>query len=314
MIPNYDYFIALAEEESISKAAGKLFVSHQCISRYLSSLEKEYGTAFFERKPRLTLTPAGRIMLDTLRQVKQLEVNLHSQLEDIRNSRKGLIRFGTTEGRYRILIPDLVSRFKADYPDVTLQVFYNSTDNLREMLMTNKLDLALLNQKRFPANTFDLIPALSEHLYMVISDNLLKAYFPDEYPACLERFREGVDLARFTKVPFILNYRGFNSRDMLEDHLYARGLSLNCIMELTQQDLHFMMTARDYAACICFSMYLPSIEQMNRGLHGNHLNVFPIRGLDEINQISLVTAKGRILPAYGRDLVRMILEKCKVYQ
>ncbi len=314
MIPNYDYFIALAEEGSISKAASKLFVSHQCMSRYLSSLEKQYNLSFFERKPRLTLTPAGRIMLETLRQVKMLEGNLHNQLEDIRNSKKGLIRFGTTEGRYRILVPDLVSQFKREYPDVTLQVFYNSTDNLHDMLVANKLDIALLNKKRFSSNLFDMIPALNERLYMVISDNMLKKYFPDRYPACKTSFQNGVDLADFQEVPFILNYRGFNSREMLEDYLYTHNLPMNCVMELTQQDLHFMMTARDYAASFCFAMYLPSIEQINQGIVSNHLNVFPIRGLDTCNQMALVTTKGKILPNYGRAMIRMILERCKKYQ
>ena len=314
MITNYEYFIALAEEENISKAAARMFVSHQCISRYLANVEKEYNISFFDRKPHLSLTPAGRVMLDTLHQVKLLEENLQTQLSDIRKSKKGLIRFGTTEGRYRILVPDLVSLFKAEYPDVTFQVFYNSTDNLHDMLVTNKLDIALLNKKRLPSNRFDVIPALNERLYMVISENMLKSYISQDIPALVERFRDGVDLELFSKVPFILNYRGFNSREMLEDHLSERELTLNCVMELTQQDLHFMMTSLDYAVSFCFSMYLPTIKEMNQSLEKKPLYVFPIRGLNSVNQMVLVTTKGRILPSYGKKLVQMILEKCRGFE
>ena len=59
MFNNYEYFIALAEEENISRAAEKLFISHQCLSKYLKNLEENYHVMFFDRQPKLKLTPAG---------------------------------------------------------------------------------------------------------------------------------------------------------------------------------------------------------------------------------------------------------------
>lgn len=49
----------LAETKNISKAAEKLYVSHQCLSRYLKNLEDECGLMLFQRKPTLELTYAG---------------------------------------------------------------------------------------------------------------------------------------------------------------------------------------------------------------------------------------------------------------
>ncbi|MST55371.1 LysR family transcriptional regulator [Pyramidobacter sp. SM-530-WT-4B] len=98
MLNNYNYFITLAEEKNISRAAERLFISHQCLSKYLKNLEQEYRVTFFERSPRLKLTVAGEAMLNMLRQVQFLERNLESQLDDIRQSRRGIIRLGTTEG------------------------------------------------------------------------------------------------------------------------------------------------------------------------------------------------------------------------
>ena len=59
MLNNYNYFITLAEELNISRAAEKLFISHQCLSKYLKNLESEYGIPLFERTPALKLTLAG---------------------------------------------------------------------------------------------------------------------------------------------------------------------------------------------------------------------------------------------------------------
>ena len=64
MFTNYHYFLVLAEEGSISRAAERLFVTHQCLSKYISNLETEYGVTLFERKPVFTLTYAGKLMLE----------------------------------------------------------------------------------------------------------------------------------------------------------------------------------------------------------------------------------------------------------
>lgn len=300
---------------NISRAAERLYISHQCLSKYLKNLEKEYNVTFFERSPKLSLTPAGQAYLETLRQVQFLEDNLNNQLGDIRQSKKGVIRFGTTEGRYRILVPNLLSDFKRIYPDVKLQAEYSTSDRLCTQILNNELDLALMNKRDINPNQFEMRTILDEKLYMVISDHLLAQYFPSDYPACKEAFTTGVDLAWFDdmQVPFVLNYRGFNSREILEEYLNRRSLQLNCVLEMTQQDMHFMLAARDYAACFCWAMYLPTIQQTNASSSLCHLNIFPIRGLSASNQVVLVHSKGKILPSYGRDLIRLIKHNCTTF-
>lgn len=313
MLSNYTYFITLTEELNISKAASRLFISHQCLSKYLKNLEQKYGVAFFNRTPKLSLTPAGQAYLDMLRQVEFLERNLESQLEDIRQSKKGRIRFGTTEGRYRILIPELLSDYRKQFPEVILDTTYATSSELCERLAKSELDLALLNKRNINSNQFDVKPVFNEQLYMVISDHLLEQYFPSQYPACKETFKRGIDLAQCQDIPFILNHPGFNSREMLESFLYSQNIDLNCVLELTQQDLHFMLASRDYAACFCWAMYLPSIHQTNANPSLCHLNVFPIKGLKETNQVVLVMPKGKILPSYGNELIRLLSNNCKAF-
>ncbi|MBR5701428.1 MAG: LysR family transcriptional regulator, partial [Oscillospiraceae bacterium] len=199
MLNNYPYFIALAEELNISKAAERLFISHQCLSKYLKNLEQAYNVTFFERSPRMSLTSAGQAYLDMLRQVQFLENNLDSQLQDIRESRKGLIRFGTTEGRFRILAPSLLSEFKRIYPEVKLETRCATTDQLYESIVKNELDMALMNRRDVGTSQLECRTVLNEKLYMVISDHLLAQYFPEQYPACKDAFRNGVDLTLFAR-------------------------------------------------------------------------------------------------------------------
>ena len=70
MLNNYHYFLMLAKELNISGAAEKLYISHQCLSKYLKNLEKAYDIALFERKPFLRLTPAGEMLLKAFKDIE----------------------------------------------------------------------------------------------------------------------------------------------------------------------------------------------------------------------------------------------------
>jgi len=313
MFNNYHYFIVLCEEMNYSKAAKRLFISHQCLSKYIKNLEAEYQVSFFERSKKLSLTAAGEAFLKTVQQIDFLEQNLNRQLEDMRSSKVGTIKFATTEGRFRILIPSLLAEYKKIYPKVTVQAQYDVSQRLEDLVLNNKVDFAIMNKRDISKNQFSITQILTENLYLVISNNLLHNYFPDTYPACIEEFKKGVDLKAFSDVPFILNYPGFNSRDLLEAQMQLNDYKLNCILEMTQQDLHFMLAARDYGACFTWSMYIPMIQQSNLDTSLSHLNVFPVPSLACSNQVLLIAPKGKVYPQYMLDFIRLLKEQVTAY-
>lgn len=314
MISNYHYFIALAEEGSISKAAARLFVSHQCLSKYLKGLETEYGVALFNRKPKLTLTPAGEIFYDSLRQFELIEQNLKDQISGYHDSDTGMLRLGTTEGRFRILMPEILVDFQKQYPNVELITECANSNALREMILNNQLDMMIT---AFPADGSNRLSSsliMKEKLYLIISDNMLRQYFPDTFPKCKEKFRKGVDLRDFQHVPFVLNKKGFSSRDIVDSYTMKNNISLNCVREIVQADIHYLLSTRDYAASFCFSMFLPGVSAANNlDLTGSRLNIFPLAGFDTSNPVRLLYLKDRIFPAYGRYLISLIKEICKPF-
>ena len=311
MLNNYEYFIALAEEKNISKAAEKLFISHQALSRYLKTLEQSYRIALFDREPRLKLTPAGEAYLKMLRRIRLMEQNFENQLDDIRSSKKGRISLGMPEGRFRLLIPEILPRFKEMYPEVDLQITTSNTHQLCDSVQKGELDLAMINQSDLTPSKYEIHSLFKESLYLVISDVLLETWFKDRWPTCREEFLSGVNLADFRDVPFVLNKPRFHSRMAVDQYLVKHNLTLNCIMELTQTDLHYMLAARDYAACFCWSMFIPMINDLNTNPVNSHLNVFPVKGLTTRNSFVLIHSVGRINPAYTRDLIVLIRDLCK---
>ncbi|MCI8453128.1 MAG: LysR family transcriptional regulator [Lachnospiraceae bacterium] len=314
MIPNYHYFLALAEECSISRAAERLFVSHQALSKYLKGLETRYGVTLFHRKPRLSLTPAGQQFYESLRQLELLESNLENQLLNYHDSDTGSLRIGATQGRFRILIPELLVRFKALYPHVELDTVCADSNSLREMLLSNRLDFMLTALPADGSSRLESTLLMTEKLYLIISDNMLRHYFPGRFPACKKAFRKGVHLEDFQHVPFILNQKGYSSRDIVDTYAMKNNLSLNCIQEIVQADIHYLLSAKDYAASFCFSMFLPGISAANRlDCADSKLNIFPVAGFDTANPVRLLYLKGRLFPAYGQALISLIQEICRPF-
>ena len=160
------------------------------------------------------------------------------------------------------------------------------------------------------------IKIMDEKLYLVISDNLLKRYFND-YPDCKKKMEAGVNLRDFTAIPCILNKTNFNSRTVIDRHLAKEGLTLNCIAELTQPDMHYRLTSEDMAMSFCLTMYLDGIKHINQlqELQGsdNMLNVFPINNLTETNPLGIMYLRGKILPSYTQKLCKLIKTICKSY-
>lgn len=309
MFEHYQYFLTLAEEGSVTRAAEKLFITHQALSRYLGKLEKECGVFLFHRKPVFSLTPEGQQLYQTLRQVELLEKNTMGHFEAQQQQNGGELNFGTTEGRFRILIPDLIERYETSYPQVNLHVSSANSKQLQQMLLDNKLDIALCGNLKDPSPSLESRVILQEKLYVVISQGLMQRYFGDQWETYHEKFKKGADLRLLKTMPFSQNEPFTNSAQMLERHCHRlHNLQLNFIHVSSQPDLHHILTTRNYAASFCLTMYLTNLKKISEASN-NPLYVYPILGLTETNPVTLVYVKGRQFPRYGQAFLRQLQEQ-----
>lgn len=314
MYNNYQYFLVLAEEHSISRAAEKLFITHQSLSKYLTNLEQELGVLLFRRKPSLTLTPAGELLLETFRKVELMEKNIHSEVDRIKGNEMIDFYFGITPSRMRILMPDILTEFKQKFPSVNLHFTGAPSPQLYNMLANNKLDMIMAGIPPRADLSLQHTIALKERLYIVVSDNILRQVFPSDFPACKAYLRKGADLSLFSAIPFLLETRRFNSTIMFTNFIERNQLSLPCEFLSGDPYLHHVLTSRDMGISIGFSMYLKEVRDLNDTLMGNRLNVFPIKGLDQMNNYAITYKKERILPSCGAELINIIKRQCSVYK
>lgn len=312
MFANYKYFLAIAEEQSLRKAANKLFLSHQNLSKYLSRLESQLGVTLCYRKPVFSLTPEGELLVKALRNTELTEQNFRSGLDDLLDDAAHEIRLGTTEGRFRILIPDLLGEFHQNFPSVQLRITSADSPHLCKMVENNQLDIMIANDSPNYPKFFKFTEVLREHIYLVISDNMLREFFPNKYPECKEAFKSGADIREFQAVPFSMNLPEFRSHVIIKRHAEKHGVELNCMHISSHPDLHHIMTARDYAASFCLTMYLPKLLKVNEEA-GGVLNVFPIKGLNETNSVIIAHLKNRTLSRYTGEFIGLVMRQCMTY-
>lgn len=315
MLNKYVYFVTIAEELSISKAAHRLFISHQGLSLYLKNLEEYYGVTLLQRQPKLTLTEAGKRLLDFYRQIEFMDKNLMAQFKDMKNEVHGTVNLGIVEGRYRILVPLILREYKDMYPNVKLNVHNDASWNLKKRLLDNELDIFLSTgiNKSQKQDKIRREIILEEDLHIVISDNLLKSIFAEQFASMKSDFLiNGIDLSMLNGVPFMLPAKNFTSRIMLEDYLAEREVKLNVVMESMHPDIHHLLAGMDYAATTCLSMYCRGIRERNKLVanDGSQLNAFKIKGMKCKSVVKLNSLNGAIFPKYICDLLELINKIC----
>lgn len=143
---NYEYFMAIAECGSLTKAAERLYVSQPSLSQYLKRLERSLGVELFDHSTSpLRLTYTGERYYAYAKQVQQLGENAQREFEDIHNQTRGVLRLGVAFWRGACLLPDVFPAFHKEYPNIHLELTEGRAVQLEAALLNNKLDLAVLN-------------------------------------------------------------------------------------------------------------------------------------------------------------------------
>ena len=90
VLHNYEYFVAIVDEGSLTKAAEHLYVSQPSLSQYLKRLEANLGVELFDRSASpLRLTYTGERYYQYVLQMMKLDENIRREFQDIKNQTSG---------------------------------------------------------------------------------------------------------------------------------------------------------------------------------------------------------------------------------
>ena len=138
------YFIVVAEELNITRAAERLNMSQPPLSNQIKGLEEELGVQLFIRgKRQLTITDAGMHLFRRARQIMELTEQTQQEMQSMEGL-TGDLNISLVEGRAPFLLARWISGFRLEFPRVSIHLWNGSGDEVMERLHRGLADLALV--------------------------------------------------------------------------------------------------------------------------------------------------------------------------
>lgn len=163
------YFAALAENRHYRRAAERVGISQPSLSQQIVGLEAALGVTLVERGQRgAVLTPQGRMILaQTLRVLEETE-HLKALAQDARDGVTGTIRLGSTPTLGPYLLPHVMRRLHAAYPEVKVVIRDAPPAALQDELLTGQQDL-ILTQLPVPSGDVTAMRLFREPLKLAMA-------------------------------------------------------------------------------------------------------------------------------------------------
>ena len=144
-IKSLRYFLAVAREENMSKAAEQLHVSQPTLSKTLKSLEEELGKKLFVRHSfSISLTDEGMLLRDRAQNLVAMSDKIEQEFSSLDDITGGDIYFGLAESYQIRYLAREIYKLKEKYPNFTYHITSGDTEQVTEKLDKGILDFAVL--------------------------------------------------------------------------------------------------------------------------------------------------------------------------
>jgi DNA-binding transcriptional LysR family regulator len=140
-----EYFVAVAEELSFTRASERCRISQPSISAAVRALEHELGEPLFDRLPRgIRLAPGGETLLPHARRCLEAAGAATAEFSERAGMLRGELRLGTVGGVERTRVPRLLGEYHAAYPGVDVLLREDTSAPLLEAVLRGALDAAVI--------------------------------------------------------------------------------------------------------------------------------------------------------------------------
>ncbi|MBG8552872.1 LysR substrate-binding domain-containing protein [Hymenobacter guriensis] len=283
-------FQTVARHLSFTKAAQELYITQPAVTKHIRELERTYGQRLFERRAgRVTLTEAGRLLLQHAASVETLHQQLTDQLYALHDEAAGRLRLGASTTLAQYVLPPILPAFQRRYPQVQLTLLNGNSEQIAEALLHGHLDLGFVEGQ---AHTRDL------HYELLLEDELL----PVRRATAAGPPAAPVALAELLQHPLVLRERGSGTLEVLEFALREQGLKFTdfavaLYLDNTEAIKSYLEAAPD---CLGFVSQRALAKELRAGL----LEIVPIAGVRLTRRFESVWVQGQQLGTPAQRFLR----------
>ncbi len=233
-------FEMVARMKSFSRAALELDITQPAVSKSVRELEHELGMTLFDRtRGAIQLTEVGQTLFHYAQRIFAAEDAARIALEQFRHLERGRLSIGASATIGVYLLPHLLGRFHRDHPNIQLFLDIGTTREVIERLLSSPLDCAFVEgvventeiaATRWQEDTLVVIAAANHPLALAQANRRSgRAGVPTT--EIRQRF-----LADVIAEPFIQREPGSGAREIIDDHLANRGITLRVAMEVSNAE------------------------------------------------------------------------------
>ena len=162
------YIYTVYRLKSVSLAAQELYVSQPALSRAIKKAETQMGIQIFNRKTiPLSITPEGKLYIDAIKKMLQIEKETNEKISDISQMHSGTLRIATSTHLSFYAIPKILKEFHKTHPKVDIQIIITDTDKLYEHLEKDTADLIFISEGQHP-DTYCAVKLLEEQFVVAM--------------------------------------------------------------------------------------------------------------------------------------------------
>jgi LysR family cys regulon transcriptional activator len=222
------YAVAIAHHGlSVTQAASALGTSQPAISRALKALERELGFDLFVREGRAfsRITPQGAQVLEYATRALAEISSLKAVAADLNHDNRGTLSIATTHTQARYVLPPVVQAFRERYPEVELHLHQGTSEQIAEMVATDRVQLAIAtgSDALFPGLV--LLPVYRWHRQVIV---------PKRHPLAAVRKLTLQELAKYPLITYVFSFSGGSS---LQNVFSREGLSPKVALTARDSDV-----------------------------------------------------------------------------
>ncbi|NTU59713.1 MAG: LysR family transcriptional regulator [Deltaproteobacteria bacterium] len=212
-------FYEAARCQNFSQAARNLCVTQPAITGQIRALEEQVEIKLFKKRGRrMALSEAGAILFQHAHEVFELEKRMEKVLGEMRELKRGLLKIGTTKTYARYLMPSLVSRYRAAYPDIKIILDEGSSAEVSRSLQDLRNELAIIAFTE-DVRGVKLLPFRQEQVVLFAAPT---------HPLAQ---REGIGIEDLEGQLIIMKEEGSSTHAVVRQYFEKNGRSPNVLVE-----------------------------------------------------------------------------------
>ncbi len=220
----YRIFYVVAKNKHMTRASEELCISQPAISQSIKKLEDQLGGTLFIRSNKgMELTKEGEMFFDYIKGALDLITSAENEFTSFKNLDKGTVRIGISTTLTKLVLMDTIEEFHKLYPNVEINIVNGLTNNLLLDLEKGKIDFVIFNEGLYDKRIFNIAKLCSLREGFVYN----KKYFQDKTKV----------IDDIVEYPVILQNINSNSRKVIDEFLFDKGIILKPKMEVVSQDL-----------------------------------------------------------------------------